>query len=351
METLLSADQRRISIDLAQTYASYRAVENERRAYAGGMSWRRIGENEYLYRLRGRRGYGKSLGPRSAQTEAIYERFVANKRDLAERSTQLRDAIARQARFAVAAGVNRVPRAGADIFRVMDQMGVTGAPFRVVGSYALYAFEAHAGVSLRTGLLQTNDIDVLFDPHARVKLVADAGEPSTIALLRRVDPSFRTLRPGHFRATSKDGTVVELIKPVPRPPHRAEARQWGQSPDDLAAAEIETLIWLINSPAFEATVVGANGFPARMAVPDPRYFAAHKLALSERSDRDPMKRPRDRAQALAVIRLTALYFPDLPFDDTALRPLPAWLRERTRALAEQARSASASPRPGMVPGL
>ncbi|WP_201221746.1 GSU2403 family nucleotidyltransferase fold protein [Halochromatium roseum] len=38
-------------------------------------------------------------------------------------------------------------------------------------------------------------------------------------------------------------------------------------------------------------------------VPDPRAFAFHKAWLSQRMDREPVKKPRDLAQAFAVARL------------------------------------------------
>ncbi|WP_271592117.1 GSU2403 family nucleotidyltransferase fold protein [Bradyrhizobium sp. CCBAU 65884] len=56
--------------------------------------------------------------------------------------------------------------------------------------------------------------------------------------------------------------------------------------------------------------------------PDPRVWAAHKLWLSRRPDREALKRQRDAAQAEAVGALVANYLTHLPFDGQQLRMLP-----------------------------
>ena len=80
--------------------------------------------------------------------------------------------------------------------------------------------------------------------------------------------------------------------------------------DDLMAAEIKNLQWLISAPKFAQIVIGQDGFPATMIVPDPRAFAVHKLWLSNQTDRDTIKKKRDRSQALAVFKLILQYMPE-----------------------------------------
>ena len=53
-------------------------------------------------------------------------------------------------------------------------------------------------------------------------------------------------------------------------------------------------------------------------VPDPRIFAAHKLWLSQRRDRQPGKRDRDFAQSKALANLLKERAPVLPL----LLPVP-----------------------------
>jgi hypothetical protein len=65
-----------------------------------------------------------------------------------------------------------------------------------------------------------------------------------------------------------------------------------------------------------------------MICPDPRYWAAHKLWLSQRDDREPVKKGRDFAQALAVIALIKERLPQLPIDTTFLATLPKELADQ-----------------------
>jgi hypothetical protein len=104
---------------------------------------------------------------------------------------------------------------------------------------------------------------------------------------------------------------VDFIKPVPHPPWKDEPGGIDSEGGDLIAAEIEGLVWLQNAAPFEAVAIDDTGQPLLMVVPDPRVFAIHKLWLSKRPDRDPLKRPRDRAQAVAVGQMVTQYLPHL----------------------------------------
>jgi hypothetical protein len=105
---------------------------------------------------------------------------------------------------------------------------------------------------------------------------------------------------------------------------KKEKRQMGDG-DDLLAAEIRNLHWLVSAPKFSRIVIGDDGYPATMIVPDPRAFAVHKLWLSRQKDRDPLKKKRDHAQALAVSRIILQYFPELQFKPEQLRMFPKTL--------------------------
>jgi hypothetical protein len=59
---------------------------------------------------------------------------------------------------------------------------------------------------------------------------------------------------------------------------------------------------------------------AEMIAPDPRAFVLYKTWLSQKEDRNPMKRPRDSRQAKAVIKLIADRFPHLSFKDIHVFP-------------------------------
>ena len=139
--------------------------------------------------------------------------------------------------------------------------------------------------------------------------------------MQKADRSFDLPSKKSFRAVNQDGYMVDLIKVQPKSILIKEDRQVG-SGDDLIAAEIKNLQWLISEPKFDQVVVGEDGFPAKMVVPDPRSFAVHKLWLSSQIDREAVKKKRDRSQALAVCKLILQYMPEFEIKKEELRMFP-----------------------------
>ena len=117
------------------------------------------------------------------------------------------------------------------------------------------------------------------------------------------------------------GYMIDLIESEPKSTLITADRQVG-SGDDLISAEIKNLQWLISAPKFDQVVVGEDGFPANMVVPDPRAFAVHKLWLSRQIDREAVKKKRDRSQALAVCKLILQYMPEFEIKKEDLRMFP-----------------------------
>ncbi|MPZ56173.1 MAG: hypothetical protein GEU91_06650 [Rhizobiales bacterium] len=65
-----------------------------------------------------------------------------------------------------------------------------------------------------------------------------------------------------------------------------------------------------------------RGEPLRVVATDPRVWFAHKLWLSKRMDRDPIKRKRDEAQAQTIGQVVAEHLPHLSFVQDQMRMLP-----------------------------
>ena len=116
--------------------------------------------------------------------------------------------------------------------------------------------------------------------------------------------------------------MVDLIKPELKSVLITESRQVG-STDDLMAVESKNIQWLVSAPKFDQIVIGEDGFPATMVVPDPRAFAVHQIWLSNQMDRDAVKKKRDRYQALAVCKLILQYLPENEIKKKDLRMFPA----------------------------
>lgn len=322
----LTLDQARERVNTAQRFGAWRDAAARLRGFRGSLVWHRSNGDEYLtrsyYDASGHRRQ-KVVGKRGSETEALKSEWEEGRAAAQARAKQLRATLDRQAAINRALGLGRVPLLGARIIRSLDDAGLLGRGLRVVGTNAIYAYEAAAGVMVDASVTATLDIDLLFDARRRLRMLASADVPegTLIALLRRLDRTFVRGREV-FRATNADGYLVDLIKPERPEPWRHERETVGPASDDIAAVSIAGLSWLESAPPFEAVVVDERGSPARLVAVDPRVFVAHKLWLSRRIDRDPLRRRRDAVQAATVGRLVSRYLPHLAYDAAQLRMLP-----------------------------
>ena len=324
--TDLNPDQRREAINTHQRFAGLAEAQARRQSFRGSMVWGESKGRHYLmrsaYDKQGRRRQS-SLGPRSPDTERIKAEFERGRLEARERWDSLRLVMDRQAAVNRALGLGRVPLLGARIIRALDASGLLGGSIRVLGTNALYAYEAVAGVRIESGLTTTDDIDLLLDSRARLQFVATdhAETASLLRVLRQVDASFERGRE-RFRARNRDGYIVDLIKPLRHPLWRPDLVRLGDDAGDLEAVELEGLAWHENAPAFDAVAIDERGEPLRIVASDPRVFAIHKYWLSQRLDREPIKKPRDLGQARVVAALVAAWLPHLRLDGDDLRMLP-----------------------------
>ena len=314
----LSNDQRREMINTRQRFQALRQAESRARGYRGSMVWEKTKGHDYLLRAAyendtGRRRQ-KSLGRRTAATEALKKTFDAERLEAREDQKNLKALMVRQTAINRVLGLGRVPLTAAKILRNLEATGLLGSGLRVVGTNALYAYEAACGVFLDPGMTATEDIDLLFDARQRLRLVGEKPESGTVFLdlLHRADASFKRLN-NTFRAQNRDGYLVDVIKPLRNTPWKPEQALSGDE-SDLEAVAIEGLVWLENAPGFEQVVIDEKGNPLRMVAVDPRVFAIHKHWLSKRIDRDPLQRGRDLAQAKAVFALVRNHLQYLPLE-------------------------------------
>lgn len=324
--------QRRVFVDTEQLFQAYKQAFRESRSYRGGMHWKKAKGKQYLFRSTDRYGNGKSLGPRSEKTEAILEQFRRAKQENNRRLSTVKERLKEQSRFCKAASIQRVPNVAAGVWRILDQHKLLGKSITIIGTNAIYAYEAAAGVFVDRPILATQDMDMLWDVKARLKLAILDQNSSTkgmLDLLKKADRSFRRMRLQPFRAVNKDGYMVDFVKPLPRSVFAAEPKQVGDS-SDLVAAEIGNLQWLVSAPKFSQVVIGENGYPAPLVCPDPRAFAVHKIWMSRQPDRNPLKKQRDRDQAITVAWIISRYFPHYEFSSAELKMFPKKIFEQAR---------------------
>jgi hypothetical protein len=313
----MSNEQRRQLIDAQQAFASWLPAAREL-AKMGTMRSQASKGRRYMYEVHGT--VRKSLGPETpALLKAKAEqdaRRAALRRSLKAIERRLDD----MAPVNRALGLGRMPNIAARIVRALDRASLLGSHIIVAGTNALYAYEAATGTILPTEHVATTDADLLWDAQESLELaVAGVRREGIMGILRRVDHSF--VADYRFNARNADGYIVDLLCP-----ETDDTPTLGES-GDLVATPMKGVEWLLAAPRFEQTIVGEDGLPFLIVVPEPRTFALHKLWVSRRDSRQPLKRPRDASHAHVVAALVHTYL-RLPF---SAKEMP-WLAPELRTL-------------------
>ena len=315
----LSLDQRRQLIDVQQRFEAWRVADRSfRESNKGSMTWKRVAGKQYLYRIIDRK-IQKSIGPRSPETERLKIDYMTSRTSNRARVTKMRKGLEASAAVNRAMGLGRVPRTAANVLRALDRDGLLGDGLFIVGTHALYAYEAKSGIIFEPELLATRDLDLLADVRSRLVLaIDDKKREGVLATLRKADKSFG-VQGDLFRAVNADGFFVDIIRPMTKNEAVAEEYDLG----GVVPAGIDGLKWLVSSPRFAATAIAEDGMPVWMSCIDPRAFALHKSWVSKQESREAIKRHRDAVQATAVAHVADLL--GFKFDAKELSALPAAL--------------------------
>jgi len=321
--TEINENQSKILIDTIQLYNAYLAAYDKSLSYKGGMHWKKSKGKEYLFKTVDRNGNGKSLGPRSNETEKIISQFQKGKQTAKANLKSLKVRLTEQSRFCKAARINHVPKIVTRILRILHQKKLLGKGLMVVGTNAMYAYEMAAGVYFDYSIMATQDIDILWDYRPKLTFLSNnkSNDEGLLGLLRKADKSFEPFSTGRFRAINKDGYMVDLIQAEPESIVMIPPKRMGNE-NDICAVPVKNCQWLLSSPKMTQVIIGKDGFPSIMAVPGPRSFALHKIWLANQVDREAIKKKRDLAQGLAVIQLIMNYLPQYSFEMSELKMFP-----------------------------
>lgn len=300
----LNTLQARNYLDAASLLEALRDARRElRRDYAGGMHYKTINGKEYLYKTHDRKGNATSLGPRSDDNDRKLSQFVRHKHTLVQRIADLKQAYETQCRMNAAVRLGSVPNQVADVIEQLDDAELLDHSLIVIGTNAMHAYEALAGVRFDSGLMATLDVDLLWNHHTKLSLGATAAVKTEglLGLLKKADKTFQIDPRNSFRARSSKGFMVDLIRQMPDPPWADEPDRFFES--DLVATDIRNMTWMLNAPHIHVPAIAMDGRCLMMNVPDPRAFTLFKVWLSRQDDREPTKKLRDIEQARAVARL------------------------------------------------
>ena len=267
----------------------------------------------------------KSLGRETSELIRKKSAHDARRASLKDTARRLEKRIEQMAPVNRALGLGHMQTIAARILREIDREGLLGTHVIVAGTNALHAYEAATGTILSSDSVATTDTDLVWDTSQSLLLAATGvRREGLMGILRRVDRSF--VADYGFNATNRDGYIVDLLCP------ETDGVTTMKAGADLEATPMAGVEWLLDAPRFEQTIIGEDGRPLRIVVPEPRTFALHKLWVSERDDRSPLKRPRDVAHAKLVARLVKTYLrqkfiaADMPWLPKELRSLVKKMR-------------------------
>lgn len=293
----LSNEQRRQLIDAQQVYEGYRRAE-EALAAMPRLRWQSAKGQRYLYEAKGK--VRKSLGAESDEVKAYKAQEDGKREDLEDRVKGLQDRLDKMAPVNRALGLGRMPRIASRIVRALDKDGLLGKHIIIAGTNALFGYEMASGVMIGSEHVATGDADLVWDTAQALQLVGTGiRKEGLMGLLQKIDHSF--VADYGFNARNRDGYMVDLL--CPDQEGNPQIREEG----DLAAVPMAGIAWLLDAPREEQVIIGEDGYPLRLIVPEARTFALHKRWVSQRPDRDPLKRKRDQDQAAVVAELAVKY--------------------------------------------
>lgn len=220
-------------IDAVSVFEAHEEAFAEAAQVRGGMYWHKgpasTPRKQYLVRTTASGGE-KSLGPRGPETELLFERFQERKQRSNERLAGLNAALIDQQRMNRALRVGRVDPIVVEILGKLAASALA-AHFRLVGTHALVAYKAAAGVVFDNDAVATRDIDLLWDVRRRMRFttVLAGLNSSMLGILKQVDPTFRIRKAQKYTAVNKDGFEVDIL--------RREQREGDPHPVQISADE------------------------------------------------------------------------------------------------------------------
>lgn len=324
-----SDEQSRLLVNLRQRYETWIAAERDLAALPYDLRRKTVSGREYLYRIFDRGGNGKSLGAMTPELEARFDSYHAGKTALKERIRTLRPALAEAAALYRALRLPLLSSDAGPILRECDRRDLLGSHLLVVGTNAIaaYMIEANGRIDLPD---ETEDFDL-----AWIALQAEENERRVWDMLKAVDSTFTVNAERDFQARNARAYEVELLVA----PSRAATLGGRDQPRPVPLPEQE---WLLLGRPVDQVIGCRDGSPARIVAPDPRWFALHKLWMAAQAKRNPLKRPKDRMQGLALLDAVAEAMPHYPLDEDFVASIPGELRSHFHDWQDSSAGTSAS---------
>jgi len=288
-------------------------LQAERQVATGRLKWKTSAGKEYLYRIVGSNVSGVSLGLRSEATELRMQEYETAQ--LTVRRTA--EALLKDGRMYRALRLPRIASYGARLLCELDIAGLLGDTVIVVGTNALCAYALEAGVLIDSSLEATEDFDLSWVRDTTERPIP-VEAPSVFGVLKQVDGTFCVNSEKTYQARNSDGDEVELLV--------AESLSPLPNRERLRPVPLPEQEWLLPGDRISHITCGLDGRACRVVAPDPRWFALHKLWLSEKPQRNALKKDKDRNQGLTVLTMVDRFMPSFPIDEAFIGDLPPALK-------------------------
>lgn len=311
MASPLSDEQLRASINLADAYEAWVPLARAQPSYSDRLQWKTVAGRHYLYRIRDRHGNGSSLGPRTADTERMFDEYQTAKGELRDRVARLSPTLDEATAVYRALRLPMIDSYAARLMRELDLRELLGPVVLAVGTTATAAYQLEAAAIFDSPAHATRDIDLTWVAQRR------PDSPVLWEALKALDDTFVVNQERSFQARNRDAREVELLVG----PERA-ASVAGEPLEPLPLPEQD---WLYRGRTARRVVCGLDARPCALVVPDPRWFALHKRWLADKPGRDPLKRPKDRRQAEAIWSALRERMPHYRVDSVFAAELPELL--------------------------
>lgn len=324
---LFSDEQARYVINLAQQYQVWMEADRALAALPYNLVRKEVKGRSYLYEVLDRRNNAKSLGPWSEEAEKRLREYRAAKFETKDRRSMSEAALNVTCRLYRTLRLPQIDSIAAEILREADRRSLLGDKLLVVGTNAMPAYSLEAGGFIRGVPEETFDFDMAWSADS----AAEEGQPIW-EMLKAVDSTFTVNPERPFQARNAKAYEFELLAA----PSRLATMDRRDKPAPIPLEEQE---WLLNGRHVDHVVVSRELKPARVVAPDPRWFALHKLWMSEKPERNPLKKPKDRKQGLALLDAVSQAMPHYPLDEAFVSELPSallphferWAKDRAAA--------------------
>lgn len=317
-------EQARVAVNIAQSYASWIEAERALASLPYNLQIRTINNTRYLYEISDRRGNGRSLGRVDDERQARFDAYQDEKATAKARRDGGRGALETNGRLYRTLRLPMLPADAGEILREADRQGMLDGEIMVIGTNAMPAYALEAAGFIREAPDETQDFDLAWTKPPPATGVARLWD-----MLKAVDSSFTVNSERPFQARNRKAYEVEVLVA----PSRADGIGTRDKPMPVPLHEQE---WLLMGRPVDHVVACRDASPARLVVPDPRYFALHKLWMAEKPSRNPLKRPKDGKQGMALLDAVVVAMPQYPLDDAFRDGLPADLRDHYDRWSAQA---------------